>query len=79
MYLGLSAQELLKIIPEAVVTEEWICTNENPLTYEKRPVKHYGIRYSALIPVLINSIKELNQKLEEANKRIEYLESQLQK
>ena len=79
VYIGVSAQELLKIIPEAVVTEEWICTSENPLTYEKKPVKHYGIRYSALIPVLINAVKELNQKLEEANKRIEYLESQLQK
>ncbi len=79
VYIGLSAQELLNVVPEAVVTEEWICTGENPLTYEKKPVEHYGVRYSSLIPVLINAVKELNQKLEEANKRIEYLESKVNK
>jgi hypothetical protein len=56
--IGLIAQEVKKIIPQVVVGDE---SKEN-----------LGMNYAELVPVLINSIKELN-------KRIENLEAQLEK
>ena len=78
VYIGVSAQNMLKVIPEAVVTEEWICVDEKTLTYERRPVEHLGVRYHELIPVLINATKELNQELIQAQSKIETLEQNLQ-
>lgn len=49
--IGLVAQEVLQVIPEVVSTPE----EEGQL---------YGLNYSALIPVLIKAIQELNAKVE---------------
>ena len=75
--IGFVAQELMKVIPEVVPTHHYEWTDETKTRYVKKANATYGVHYSELIPVLVNAIKELNQKLEEANKRIEYLENQM--
>ncbi len=76
-YIGLSAQQLMNIVPEAVITHEWVPVSENPVRYEKRPVKALGIQYSALIPVLINAIKEQQEQIKALEQEIETLKRQL--
>ncbi len=51
-HLGLMAQDVLKVVPEAVIIGE----DEE---------KTLGLSYSDLVPVLIKSIQELNLKLEQ--------------
>lgn len=60
--LGLIAQDVLKIIPEVVNVPE----NKEDLL---------GIKYTELIPVLIQSIKELNEKVEKQQMTIDELVS----
>ena len=60
-HLGFSAQDVLEIIPEAVIYD-----NNREL---------YGISANELIPTLVNAIKELNTKLDAANVEIEALKS----
>ncbi|GEM_PF-1801760 len=59
--LGLLAQELYKIIPEAV----------NKPQDENKDL--YGVKYTELIPVLINAIKEQQAQLEDLKNQIEIL------
>jgi len=54
--IGLIAQEVKKLVPQVVVGDE---TKEN-----------LGMNYAELVPVLINSIKELNKKIEDLQAQI---------
>lgn len=57
LHLGLMAQDLEEIIPEVVYKDE---TSE-----------YYGVNYTELIPVLINAIQELSDKVEHLEKQLE--------
>ena len=56
--LGLIAQDLQTIIPEVVMNEEIIYSEDNPTSFEKKPLDRLGVYYSDLIPVLIKAIQE---------------------
>jgi hypothetical protein len=56
-HLGFIAQDIQQIVPEVV---------------QEQPDGMLGIRYDEMIPILVNSIKELKD-------RVEYLENELQK
>lgn len=62
--LGLIAQDVLEIIPEIVNVPE----EENGL---------YGITYSELIPVLIKSVQELSEALQQQELKIKEMESRI--
>ena len=53
--IGLIAQEVKEVIPEAVAYNE--------------DSKSYGVKYGNLVGLLINAIKELNDKVEALEKR----------
>lgn len=59
--IGLIAQEVKKIIPQVVIGDE---TKEN-----------LGMNYAELVPVLINSIKELQQQIDDMKKTINELKA----
>lgn len=61
LQIGFLAQDIQKIIPEAVVVPE----NGDPL----------GMKYTELIPVLVKAIQELKEENEQYKKRIEKLEA----
>ena len=70
--LGLIAQEVLKVIPEAVVTSERRMNEKGDI--EVVPVETLGMKYSVLIPVLISSIQEQQSTIIALSLRIEELE-----
>jgi hypothetical protein len=55
--LGFLAQDIEKIIPEAVVAP-------------KNDTETYGMKYTELIPVLVKAIQEQQKLIEELNRRI---------
>ena len=61
--LGLVAQDLLKIIPEVVVTHEWVDDEEGTGKFQE--MERYGVYYADLIPVLIKSIQEQQEQIDE--------------
>jgi Chaperone of endosialidase/Secretion system C-terminal sorting domain len=66
MIVGLIAQDVKEVIPEVVYDPATdIQKDAEGKTISPDPNASMGIRYSDLIPVLINAIKELNQKVEE--------------
>jgi len=87
--IGFSAQNLLNIIPEVVVTEESVVIDEKTGAREMRPVENLGVYYSDIIPVVVKAIQEQqtlidsqktiidqqHQKLEDQDKDIEELKS----
>jgi len=72
--LGLIAQDLLKVIPEVVKTEDW---QENEETGQLQKVQNdrLGVYYSDLIPVLIKGMQEQQEIIEALEARIETLEN----
>jgi hypothetical protein len=56
--LGFSAQELQKVIPDAVVAEKGKTPEDADHTY-------YGVKYAEIIPVLVKAIQELEHMLEQ--------------
>jgi hypothetical protein len=54
--IGLIAQELLDVVPEAVVYDS--------------VKEEYGIRYNCLIPILIEAIKEQEKKIKELDEKL---------
>jgi hypothetical protein len=69
---GLIAQECVNIIPEAVKHYE-----ESDTQNEHGWASAYSIEYDKLTAILINAIKELNVKLDEANEKIKILEERV--
>jgi hypothetical protein len=73
--VGLIAQEVKEIIPEVVYDPATVIEKDaEGKTIKPDPNAPMGIRYSDLIPVLINAIKELNQKVEEQSELIAAIE-----
>ena len=66
--IGLSAQELLYIIPEVVKTHSWVLNDENG-NYKLIENEKLGVNYSEIIPILINAIQELHKQIEELKKK----------
>lgn len=62
--IGFSAQNLLEVLPEVVVTEESVTIDEETGAEEMRPVTNLGVYYSDIIPVTVKAIQELNTKIE---------------
>jgi len=56
--LGFSAQELEKIIPEAVVSQVKVRSEENGPFNKIIDTQYKGVRYEYLIPILVNAQKE---------------------
>jgi hypothetical protein len=63
--LGLIAQELQKVIPEVVVSKEYVITNEETNEGEWKEANRLGVYYSDLIPVLIKGMQEQQTQIEE--------------
>ncbi len=63
--IGLIAQQVRKVVPEVVLGDE---TKEN-----------LGMNYAELVPVLINSVKELKTEITELQKQIAELKKQTKK
>jgi len=57
--IGLSAQELMEVIPEIVKTHERVKDEQGE--WMQKELEKYGVYYTDLIPVLINAIKEQQQ------------------
>lgn len=79
--IGFSAQNLLEVLPEVVITEESITIDEVTGAEEMRPVANLGVYYSDIIPVTVKAIQELNTKvktLEEENALLRQQLNQLQ-
>ena len=74
--IGLIAQELQEVIEEVVVDTEWI---EDEKTGLKREVEaeRLGVYYADLVPVLIKSIQEQQEIINQLNERIKKLEDRL--
>ena len=74
--LGLIAQDLLKVIPEVVKTEDWK-QNEETGQNEKVELERLGVYYSYLIPVLVKAVQEQQQIINDQNQKIEDLTKRL--
>jgi hypothetical protein len=70
--LGVIAQEIKKEIPEAAFDSSSKFNEQGKIVNESS--KYIGVSYDSLIPVLIKSIQEQQQQIEELKKRIEVLE-----
>lgn len=75
--LGLIAQELQKVIPEVVRDWDWAEDEKGNKT--KQPVAALGVYYSDLIPVLIKSVQEQQQLIEQQAKQLAQLAAELEK
>ena len=78
--IGLIAQDVLQVIPEAVYATETVIDPDTGASFEKE-VETMGMNYSTLIPVLIKSIQEQQEiinrlitKNDDLNKRLSNLE-----
>ncbi|MEM9391925.1 MAG: tail fiber domain-containing protein, partial [Bacteroidota bacterium] len=70
-HVGLIAQEVLEVIPEAVYDPyKDIQYDEQGKALPVDENARYGIRYHELIPVMIKAIQELNSQVEEQEKLI---------
>lgn len=75
--LGLIAQEINEIIPEVVMTEEIVYSEENNTSYDKKPLDRMGVYYSDLIPVLIKAIQEQQEVIETLESSIDRRDSEV--
>ncbi|WP_432412798.1 tail fiber domain-containing protein [Rasiella sp. SM2506] len=72
--IGFSAEELLKIIPEVVVTHSYELDKEGGIAVKKEN-EHLGVYYSDLIPVLTKAIQEQQNLILKLEQRITTLEN----
>jgi len=78
--LGLIAQEVLNVIPEAIQMHQWKEYEENPGVLVKEEMRRIGISYSEIIPVLTKAIQEQEKEirvLEEQNSKFESVINEL--
>ena len=70
--IGFSAQQLLDIIPEVVVTHDYQYADDEK-TMVKIENENLGVYYSDMIPVLVKAIQEQQQLIENQNIKLEKL------
>ncbi len=73
--LGLSAQELLNEVPEVVKTHDTIYHEDG--TKERVELDTYAVNYTELIPVLIKSIQEQQEQINQIKAENKQLKTQL--
>ena len=76
---GVLAHELQEIIPQAVTGEKdgmttQKVTNEEGKEVDKEVINPQNVDYSKIVPVLLKSIQEQQEIIEDLKKRIETLE-----
>lgn len=67
--IGFSAQQLLDIIPEVVVTHDYQYADDEK-TMIKTKNENLGVYYSDLIPVLVKAIQEQQQEIEKLKENL---------
>jgi len=68
--IGLSAQNILSLIPEAVKTENHELIEGTTDEFRKVELEQYGLKYNSLIPVLVKAIQEQQEQIEELKLKI---------
>jgi len=77
--LGLIAQDVLKLVPEAVKTHDLRILDEaHPDVYTEVEVETLGVSYSTLIPVLIKATQEQNELIMKQQAELNLLKKQVQ-
>ena len=77
--IGIIAQEALQLIPEAVKTHDYKILDETkPTEFEKVELERMGVKYNAIVPVLIKATQEQQEIIETQNDKIEKLEKELE-
>jgi hypothetical protein len=71
--LGLSAQEVQRVAPEIVKLAHFDMEMKDGQEFSKSGENYLTLDYAKLVPVLVEAIKELNQKVEEQDKLIKSL------
>jgi|GEM_PF-1274518 len=73
--LGLIAQEVLPVVPQAVKTHDYeLSEDEDNPTVSRVELERMGMNYSTLVPVLIKAIQEQQAKIEELEARLKKVE-----
>ncbi|MGH1363741.1 MAG: tail fiber domain-containing protein [Calditrichia bacterium] len=74
--LGLIAQEVLPVVPQAVKTHDYKLSEdeENNPTVNRVELERLGMNYSTLVPVLIKAIQEQQSKIEALEARLRKVE-----
>lgn len=76
--LGLIAQDVLKLVPEAVKTHDHKALDENnPTQFTKIEMERMGMKYLQLIPVLIKATQEQQELIQLQNEKIKALETKI--
>ena len=73
LHIGVSAQEVEKILPEVVKPAPFDTIKHEGKSYSKTGQNYKTVQYERLVPLLIEGIKELTdrvEKLEEENKKL---------
>ena len=83
--IGFSAQQLLQVLPEVVLTHSWVPSDEDG-NFKRVKNEKLGVNYSDILPVVVNAIQEQQEQIEELKlmmlelkKENESLKSQLKK
>lgn len=77
--IGLSAQQTLTLVPEAVKTHNYRSLDENnPEVKTKVEMENLAMSYQTLIPVLIKATQEQQEIIEDQNEKIELLMEELE-
>lgn len=77
--LGLIAQDVMRLIPEAVKTHDLRALDEaHPEVLTKVEVKTLGVSYNTLIPFLIRATQEQNDLIMKQQAELDLLKKQVQ-
>lgn len=77
--LGFIAQDLEKVLPDAVVhvvTPQEAINNAKAAGKEDLPEDVYGVKYAEIVPVLVKAIQDQQQIINELQERVRKLENQ---
>jgi hypothetical protein len=78
--IGLIAQDVLKLVPEAVKTHNYQITDESkPTEFNKVEFERMRMSYISIVPVLVKGMQEQQEQIEELKKQNELLLQLLQK
>ena len=78
-HVGLIAQEVMEVIPEAVHDPfKSVQYDEDGKVLPIEPDSQYGIRYHELIPVMIKAMQEMSQAMEKQETKIQEQESRIE-